>query len=369
MPADPPRPLIVTDDAELLDDLLRLAAAGGVEIDVAHDPTNARFRWHSAPLVLIGGAQASACVHARLPRRASVVLVAREHHSDRPSEQRDTPADDALWATAGELGAEHLVFLPTAEAWLVDRFADIARGPSEAGQVIAVIGGRGGAGASVLAAALAVTASRQGLRPLLVDADPLGGGLDLVIGGESEGGLRWPDLAETSGQFDSTRLLSSLPRVGELCVLSWDRGDLLGVPAEAIEAAVDAGRRGSDLVVVDLPRHLDEGAIHALQRADLALLVIPAELRACMAAARVARTIRPHCARLQGVVRGPAPGRLRSAEVAATVGVDLAGVVRSEPGLVAALERGEMPAGRGRGPLAQLCRQILAPLFRTSGAA
>ena len=47
MPLSPgPRlPLVVTADSDLLDDLLRLAAAGGTEVDVAHDPAAARPRY------------------------------------------------------------------------------------------------------------------------------------------------------------------------------------------------------------------------------------------------------------------------------------------------------------------------------------
>ena len=41
---------------------------------------------------------------------------------------------------------------------------------------------------------------------------------------------------------------------------------------EAMAATLDAARRGRDLVVVDLPRHLDEAAVLALQSADRALL-------------------------------------------------------------------------------------------------
>jgi len=70
-------------------------------------------------------------------------------------------------------------------------------------------------------------------------------------------------------------------------VLSWDRGDLPGIPAEAMSATIDAGRRGRDLVIVDLPRHLDGAAVIALQATDRLFVVVPAELRATAAAARV----------------------------------------------------------------------------------
>ena len=88
-----------------------------------------------------------------------------------------------------------MVVLPEQEAWLVTALTEAAEGSHPAGPVLAVAGGRGGAGASVLAAAVAVTAVRDGQRALLVDCDPLGGGLDLVLAAEDLAGLRWPEIA------------------------------------------------------------------------------------------------------------------------------------------------------------------------------
>src|SRR3712207_7123198 len=56
----------------------------------------------------------------------------------------------------------------------------------------------------------------SGLRTLLVDADPLGGGLDLVLGWEQVDGLRWPSLAEADGRVDPPALLQALPHRGDL---------------------------------------------------------------------------------------------------------------------------------------------------------
>ena len=52
--AVPARPLLLTGDPVLLDDLLRLAASAGVETEVAHDVVAARGSWAAAPLVLVG---------------------------------------------------------------------------------------------------------------------------------------------------------------------------------------------------------------------------------------------------------------------------------------------------------------------------
>lgn len=348
------RPLVVTTDPVLLDDLLRLAAAGGAEVEVAPDPAAARPRWNGAPLVTVGADQAAACLRARLPRRPRVVLVGRAGQDDPP------------WNLAELLGAEHVAMLPAAEPWLVDRFADAVGDGADGGaagggaRVVGVIGGRGGAGASVLAGALAVTAARAGLRTLLVDADPLGGGLDLVLGWEEVDGLRWPALAGADGRVDVLALVRALPSRGDLVALCWDRGDLLRLPSEAMAATMDAARRGRDVVVVDLPRWLDEPAAVALQSADQAFLIVPAELRATAAAARVVAHANQYCGNLSLIVRGPAPGGLKATEIAQALDLPLAGTLRPEPSLVRGLERGEAPASGGRGPLAVLCRRLIA---------
>lgn len=347
-----PHPLLVTADPDLLDDLLRLTAEVGLVADVAPDPGAARPWYDRASLVLIGIDCATACVRAGLPRRGGVILVGA-----RPLADDGSPPD---WRVAEALGAEHVATLPAAEPWLLEQLAGLD--DESPGTVVAVLGGRGGAGASVFAGGLAVTAARRGMRTLLVDADPLGGGIDLVLGWESMAGLRWPALSQASGRVHPPALVDALPGRAELVILSWDRGEPVTVPPEAMLAALDAGRRGRDLVVADLPRRIDDSAAVALRAADRAFLVVPAELRACAAAARVAATVMPHCPRLALVVRQPGPGGLRVQEVADSLGLPLAGTLRREPRLAAALERGEPPASAGRGSLATLCDKLISGL-------
>ncbi|MET7420311.1 septum site-determining protein Ssd [Dactylosporangium sp. NPDC005555] len=355
------RPLLVTDDIDLLDDVLSLAAGVPLDVDVEPGPEPARARYPEAPIVLIGDAAAQACAQAHLPHRRGVVLLTRDQRLDR------------AMALADAVGAEQIVRFPDGAAWLMDRLATVAHGhavtAAARGRILAVLGGRGGAGASVLAAGLAITAGNVGLRSLLVDADPLGGGADLILGWEDIAGLRWPALAATSGAVDPPALVSALPSRGDVAVLSCDRGQPGGLSEDAMAAALDAGSRGRDLVVTDLPRSLDDAAVLALRAADQVLLVVPAELRACVAAARVAATVTPHTDELRLVVRGPAPGRLRTKQIARSLGLPLAGTLRAEPDLPRRLEQGTPPAGNGRGPLAQLCRRIIGDLGLTNGAA
>ncbi|MEV4703614.1 septum site-determining protein Ssd [Actinoplanes sp. NPDC049316] len=352
----PALPLVVTADPPLLDDLVRLAALAGTEADVAPDPAAARPRYPDAPLVVIGADQAEACLRARLPRHRRVVLVSRE------------PIAPEAWDLARSLGAEHVAVLPLAEPWLVEQFTQ-PPGPPPAGRVLAVLGGRGGAGASTLAGGLAVTAVRDGQRTLLLDADPLGGGLDLVLGWEEVDGLRWAAIVEAGGRVDASALLGALPRRGDLVLLSYGRDAAQPVPAEAMAVTVDVGRERRDLTVVDVPRHLDDAAVIALQAADRAYLIVPAEVRATAAAARVAAAARLHCRQLSVVVRGPSPGRLKAREVARSLGLPLAGSLRPEQVLCQGLERGHAPTAEGRGPLAELCRRLLKDLTDDAGTA
>ena len=349
------RPLVVTSDPDVLEELLRLAATAGAELDVAHDAATARRSWSTAALVVVAADAAPGCARLRLPRRAAVVLLGSD-------------LDDAgVWQLAVEVGAEQVAFLPEAEEWLVSAFTDAAEGAAGEGALVAVVGGRGGAGATTLACALAVTATRTGRSALLVDGDPLGGGIDLVFGGESDRGLRWGDLDSTRGRVPAGALAEALPRMAGLSVLSWDRGAASAVPAEAMAAVLAAGRRAHDLVVVDLPRTVDEAARVALSSAACVLLVVPAEVRAAAAAGRVAASVGLLCRDLRVVVRGPGPTGLPAAAIADALGLPLVGHLRPEPGLQVALERGEAPARRGRGPLADLCGRLveqLAPELR-----
>ncbi|MGX1491715.1 secretion/DNA translocation related CpaE-like protein [Streptomyces tendae] len=340
----PGKPLIVTEDADLLDDLLRLCAAAGATPEVHHGVPEPRGSWEAAPLVLVGDDAARRVRGAG--RRGGVVLVGRDQD------------DSGVWRRAVEIGADHVLMLPDGEQWLVDRIADVAEGVGRPALTVGVIGGRGGAGASTLACALAVTAAREGLRTLLVDGDPLGGGLDVVLGGEAAAGLRWPAFAGSRGRLGSGALEESLPELHSLRVLSWDRGDSVAVPPQAMRAVLAAARRRGGAVVVDLPRRIDDGVAEALAQLDVGLLVVPAELRAVAAARQVASAVQLLLRDLRVTVRGPyAPG-LDDREVARLLDLPLVGEVPVEPGLLRPHEHREPPGAAARGPLARFCREF-----------
>jgi secretion/DNA translocation related CpaE-like protein len=342
------RPLVITADNDLFEDLMLVAAEAGVVVEVAHDAIAARRAYPRATAVLVGADALAACVRARLNARGRVIVVGRT-------------IEDGSLAAASAIGAQHIVTLPVGRRWLIDALRTGFSTADTTAVVIATIGGRGGAGASVLAAGLAITGARHGRRVLLVDADQLGGGTDLVLGWEGIDGLRWPSFVQVEGRIGTPDMLGALPQRGDLAVLSYDREHAARLTPEAMRATLDAARSSRDIVIVDLPRHIDDAADAALAAAARTLLVVPAELRACAAARRVADAIRERCSDLCVVVRGPAPGHLRAKEIVALLGLPLAGTLRPEPGLAGALERGEAPAARG-GPLAGLCVRLLGDL-------
>jgi secretion/DNA translocation related CpaE-like protein len=275
------------------------------------------------------------------------------------------------WRCAVAVGAQHVAVLPDAESWLVGALADAVESPADPGRVLAVLGGRGGAGASVFATAVAVAVAESGRRAMLVDCDALGGGLDLTLGAEEMGGLRWSGLTTLGGgRVPAAALHAALPTPrlggrGGLTVVTYDRPDCdrdrPGPDGVAVRTVCGAGRRAGETVVCDVPRHPCEPGTAALETADLAVLVVPAEVRACAAAATVAARVLRHGVALQLVVRGPAPGGITPSDVSRALELPLLAAMRPQPGLAGALDRGAVP-GRSRGPLATAARQVLAVL-------
>lgn len=187
----------------------------------------------------------------------------------------------------------------------------------------------------------------------------LGGGLDILLRAERAGGLRWPDLADSRGRVNSGALEESLPRLDALSVLSWDRGDRVHIPPQAMRAVLGAARRRGGVVVVDLPRRMDDTVAEALAQIDVGLLVVPAELRAVAAAGRVAAGAVMVLRDLRVVARAPFSCGLDAREIARLVGLPLAGALPPEPALADPPPGSGPPGSSARGPLARFCAEFL----------
>lgn len=338
-----PRPLVVSTDDALLDDLLRLLAAAGAEAELATGGPALRRAHRNAPLVLVGADALTSTGLRSLPRRPGVVVVATG----------ELPAE--VWARAVELGAERVAVLPDDESWLLARAVAAVRTPVERGWLVAVGGSCGGAGASTVATAVAL-AAEPGV--LLVDGDPWGGGLDLLLGAERADGLRWPDLAGLRGRVSGEALLAALPEVAGVHVLAHSRDDPGAVPDEALLAVTEGARSAGCPVVVDLSRGASAPLSGVLADADLAVLLVPGRLRAATAARlQVAAPDSPWSA--AQLVLARVPGGLARAEVTDLVGRPVLAELAPDRSAVPRGERGEPPEVGARSPLGGVARRIL----------
>ncbi|MGH3330553.1 MAG: septum site-determining protein Ssd [Nocardioidaceae bacterium] len=341
--------LLVTRDEKLLEDMLRLAAAAGVVLDVAHDGHAALRGWASVPVVLVGVDQLRPVAAHVPPRREAVHVVSAD------------PVPDELLRAALAIGAENVVELPAADAWVVELLTDVADGGTSRAVTVAVIGGSGGVGATTFAAALAVSAASAADRALLVDADPLGGGVDRVVGFEDLPGVRWDSLTQTTGRLSARSLRDSLPEQDGLAVLTWGSGGHQPLEPRVVREVVSAAQRGSDCVVVDVPRHPGPATSELLARCDEVLLLTGLTVPAVAATARVA-------ALLEGVARGvhlvarENGSGLDPAEVAHMLGLPLMAVMPSQRRLAESIDLGLGPVHARRGPLATTARDVLRRL-------
>src|SRR6201999_690922 len=110
---------------------------------------------------------------------------------------------------------------------------------------------------------------------VVLDADPLGPGVDRVLGLELVDGVRWESLGHTTGRLSARALRASLPRRQGVAALSWSAGSgPRGLPSFAAREALSAARRGHDTVVLDLPRASDALLDDLVARCDHVLVTM-----------------------------------------------------------------------------------------------
>ncbi|MDQ0819698.1 secretion/DNA translocation related CpaE-like protein [Arthrobacter sp. V4I6] len=316
--------LLVTANELLHGEVERIVAAAGGTLRTVPDVLEAAPFWAAAAAVLVGND-----ITALPPRRrAPAVLLGLADDGD------------SLWQLAAAIGAERVAVLPEASAWLAAHLSR-SRSPAAGGLVLGISGGCGGAGATTAAIWLAQAAARHGADVLLVDGDPRGGGLELALGAEETPGLRWPDLAGASGSIDPGQLAESLPTAGGFSFLSWpgSRDGATVVETATVSIVLEAARRGFDLVVLDIGRGSE--SLRALAwDCDRLVLIVPAQLRAAVATARLLHDLPPVETSL--VVRGKPGAVLDGGLIADSVGLPLSGIMPEVRGTAAATELGRL---------------------------
>jgi hypothetical protein len=102
------RPLIVTADPHLLEDLVDLIARAGLVAEVMREPGQNPALWAAAPIVLTGSDALSTVLLNPDTRRPGLILAVER-------------VDGLTWQVASAAGVEHVALLPDGGDWLVER--------------------------------------------------------------------------------------------------------------------------------------------------------------------------------------------------------------------------------------------------------
>jgi len=150
------------------------------------------------------------------------------------------------------------------------------------GMVVTVAGAVGGIGTSTFAYAVALqvgSALQVGHKPVLIDAQPDGVPLDLVVGAEQVPGIRWSQVRIRSADISADTILSALPTHRGVAVLSADREAT--ADAVALGHVVQVLRDEQCVVILDIPaRH----PLRASLRPEVDVLLLPPTLGGIVAA-------------------------------------------------------------------------------------
>jgi secretion/DNA translocation related CpaE-like protein len=335
-------PLIITADQELLDEVLRLAAAAGVVPEVAADVGSSLRSWAVAPVVIVGYDAADALVRLGPRRRPAVHLVSW-----------GGVADDAF-RIAVALGAENVAELPRSDSWLLELLADSGESPAGDALTIGVVGGSGGSGATTFACTLGLVAAARA-PAALIDADPWGPGADRVLGFDRMDGVRWDALQQTTGRISARALREALPRRQGLGVLTWTPGPAGSLQAFAARESLSAAARGHAHVVLDLPRGGGELTEELMTRCQHLVVVVRASVPGLASAARFVAHARGS-GPVGLVVRGTG---VEAAEAARVVGAPVLASMPDQRGLDESVDLGLGPLRSRRTVLARAAATVL----------
>ncbi|MDO8731353.1 MAG: hypothetical protein Q7L55_02090 [Actinomycetota bacterium] len=344
------RPLLITANRQLSEHVRSLAGAGGLGLEVAENVEHARAEWDLREQLLIGDDLCEALIG--LPKRRAVSILRWQ-----PLQQEDAPS--RAWQAALALGAEQLVELPAADAWLAELLTRPAVAPGAKGRVVIVTGACGGAGASSLAVGLAAAEHRLGRKALLVDGDFAGGGLDLLLGAEAQAGTRWSELTNLTGRLNADSLLPSLPSPSGIPLVSASRGPFLQATSQAWESILNLGQQNFDCLIVDLPRAqaLSVDQWWPTQIAAELWCVVPTRIRAIAAAAICIEHWGQTWSSVRVIARQTDRG-IATSDLSRALGQPVLGTLPHDSAVAASGELGEVSSGA----FARACMQLATEL-------
>lgn len=329
--------LVAAGPGETRDAVLSAAAAQDLTTRAVGTVEDLAAGWREAGAVFVADQLAEQVAGRALSHRDDVYLVGAD--------------EQALAAWSAPLGAR-VIGLPAGAAWLG---VVLGGGGPASGRapVVAVLGGSGGVGASTLAGSLACLAAAGRGTSALVDADLVGGGIDLLLGAEQTGGWRWPRLSGAEGHVGDLR--PYLPVVDGVSLVSMARGPAIDLARDPMAAILGSLRRGHDLVVVDPGRALTVAARESLRLATRVLVVVQSGVRGVAAAREL---VRAHQLDAAEVVLRRGALDLTAPAIADALGLPVVAELPDDRRLPAAAERGLPPLRAGR-RYQVACRRLL----------
>lgn len=304
--AEAARCIVLSRDVELIQVLASIAVGAGVQLLPCRDVDQAAA--YRGELVLVGQ-DAVGEIGSRLAASAMILVGSEEHQ-------------DVLWRAAATCPGARVAVLPAAAAWLGEYLGGLGLHSGRA-RLTLVAGASGGAGTSTFAALLAATATLEGSRTLLLDADPRSCGLWPLLKPREPDGLGWEDLENSRGQLSPGQLAEILPLAAGTAVLSWVRTPGSFVPSEALLAEVlAASRRIYDHIVIDAG-HLTGVPAAVAALADTRLLLLGA--RPGHAAAGTGRRLGERAGDWRLILTGRLPSGTDTRALAQRAGIGLGG--------------------------------------------
>ena len=245
--------------------------------------------------------------------------------------------DSSTWQSAMQLNAKHVVTIPDSRDWLI---ANLTPPITNLGSCISVVPAVGGAGASLLAAGFSHHARQIFNEVALVDTDFDSAGLDIMLGMESQTGMRWQDFTNLTGAISGNDIFRSLPTRDGVGLLTHGlvkcRPESLPISEILKQLQTSCG-----LVVVDLPRFTGKKyQIEVLNQSDLTLVTTPTTVRGCASAKHLLTRLRDQTELIELVVRKIPGSNLDPLHIAEMLDTPLAATISSDTRIVEQVEQG-----------------------------
>ena len=243
----------------------------------------------------------------------------------------------------------------------------------EEGLVVAILGARGGAGATFLATNLAAAFVRSGERTVLADLDPYFGDVGTALGilPEPEAPSLM-DLVSVSREVNPEHLDRVLHRHSDdfhVLLAPPDAAEVGELSDETVGGILAGLRSAFAVSILHLPRVIDATVLSAIQLADQVLVVVTLDVLGIRAAKRMIDHLRSvglgHHLRL--VVNRARRGEVVPEDAEEVLGVPLACVIGADRAVGRAQNRGQLVIGT-RGPISRRLTRLAGGILNGRAA-